>query len=101
MTNYKWNISLETGNEIAYSTIKNILLNHNNFKIKLNLLIDLLIDKTKHISIKNYKKRKNIVSFLTIQYGSFEKYIESVSYFTLNNNIVSYVDTDLNDWEYV
>ena len=101
MTKYKWNISLITGNEIAYSIIKNILLNHNNFKIKLNLLIDLLIDKTKHISIKNYKKRKNIVSFLTIQYGSFEKYIESVSYFTLNNNIVSYVDTDLNDWEYV
>ena len=101
MTNYKWNISLETGNEIAYSTIKNILLNRNNFKIKLNLLIDLLIDKTKHISIKNYNKRKNIVSFLTIQYGSFQKYIESVSYFILNNNIVSYVDTDLNEWEYV
>ena len=101
MTNYKWNISLKTANEIAYSTIKNILLNHDNFKIKLNLLIDLLIDKTKHISIKNYKKRKNIVSFLTIQYGSLEKYIESVSYFTLNNNIVSYVDTDLNEWEYV
>ena len=101
MTQYKWNISLTTGNEIAYSIIKNILLNRNNFKITLNLLIDILIDKTKHISIKNYKKRKNIVTFLTMQYGSFEKYIESVSYFTLNNNIVSYVDTDLNEWEYI
>ena len=48
--------------------------------------IDILIDKTKHIRIKNYKKTKNIVTFLTIQYGSFEKYIESESYFTLNNN---------------
>jgi len=29
------------------------------------------------------------------------KYIDSISHFTLNNNIVSYVDTDLNEWEYV
>ena len=101
MTKYKWNISLKTGKEIAYSTIKNVLLNRDNFKIKLNLLIDILINKTNHISIKNYKKRKNIVTFLTMQYGSFEKYIESVSHFTLDNNIVSYVDTDLNEWEYV
>ena len=101
MTKYKWNISIEEGNNIAYSTIKKILLNRTNFKITLSLLIDILIDKTKHISIKNYKKRKNIVTFLTMQYGSFEKYIESISYFTLNNNIVSYVDTDLNEWEYV
>ena len=87
MTNYKWNISLKTVNEIAYSTIKNILLNHDNFKIKLNLLIDLLIDKTKHISIKNYKKRKNIINFIRVNYGSIQEFIIKYPNIHIENNI--------------
>ena len=43
MTNYKWNISLEKGTEIAYSTIKDILLSNKDFKVKKNILIDILI----------------------------------------------------------
>ena len=101
MTKYKWNISLDEGNKIAYSTMKDTLLKSIDFSIKLNLLINILIDKTKDISIKNYKKRKNILTFLNVNYGSFENYIQTQSNFTLNNNIVSYVDTDLNDWEYI
>ena len=101
MTNYKWNISLEKGTEIAYSTLKDILLSNKDFKINKNILIDTLVEKTKDISIKNYKKRKNILTFLNINYGSFEKYIDSEPCFVLNNNIVSYVDSDLNEWEYV
>lgn len=101
MTNYKWNISLEKGTEIAYSTIKDILLSNKDFKVNKNILIDTLVEKTKDISIKNYKKRKNILTFLNINYGSFEKYIESDPNFVLHNNIVSYVDSDLNEWEYV
>ena len=101
MTNYKWNISLEKGTEIAYSTLKDILLSSQDFKVNKNILIDILIEKTKDLSIKNYKKRKNILTFLNINYGSFEKYIDSEPCFVLNNNIVSYVDSDLNEWEYV
>lgn len=101
MTNYKWNISLEKGTEIAYSTIKDILLSNKDFKVNKNILIDMLVEKTKDVSIKNYKKRKNILTFLNINYGSFEKYIESEPCFVLHNNIVSYVDSDLNEWEYV
>ena len=101
MTNYKWNISLEKGTEIAYSTLKDILLSNKDFKVNKNILIDILIEKTKDINIKNYKKRKNILTFLNINYGSFEKYIDSESCFVLHNNIVSYVDSDLNEWEYV
>ena len=101
MTKYKWNISLEEGNKIAYSTMKDTLLKSKDFKIKLNLLIDILIEKTKDISIKNYKKRKNILTFLNVNYGSIEKYIQTQSNFKLEKDIVSYIDLDLNDWEYV
>ena len=100
MTKYKWNISIDEGNNIAYSTIKNILLNDNNCKI--DILIDKLIEKTNNIIIKNYKKRKNILNFIRINHGSIKDFIKNQPHLEINeNNIVRYNDPDLNEWEYI
>lgn len=99
--NYKWNITLEDGSIIAYTNILDILLNCTNFKIQINLLIQKLLDKTNHIVIKNYKKKKNIINFIRINYGSIQKFINKYPYLSINNKYVFYSDPDLKEWEYI
>ena len=102
MNHCKWNITLEEGSTIAYSNILNILLNSTDYKIKINTLIDKLLDKTNHIIIKNYKKRKNIINFIKVNYGSIQEFIIKYPNIHIENNIyVSYTDPDLIEWEYV
>jgi len=100
MTKYKWNISIKDGNRIAYNTIIDILLTENNCKI--DALIDKLIENTKSIIIKNYKKRKNIIFFLRINHGSIKDFIKKQPDLEIDmDNIISYNDPDLYEWEYV
>ena len=98
---YKWNITLEEGSTIAYTNILNILLKCTDFKIQINVLIDKLLHKTNHISIKNYKKRKNIINFIRVNYGSIQEFINKYPNLNINNKFVFYSDPDLKEWEYI
>ena len=63
---FKWNISRSEGQILAYDSIKQILMESKNNLLELNELIVLINQRTKHLVIKNYTKRRNLINYLKI-----------------------------------
>ena len=74
---FKWNISQSEGKKLAYDSIKQILIESKNNLLELNELIVLINKRTKHIVIKNYTKRRNLINYLKVNYGSFINFLDN------------------------
>ena len=73
---FKWNISQSEGKKLAYDSIKQILIESKNNLLELNELIVLINQRTKHLVIKNYTKRRNLINYLKINYGGIVKFLD-------------------------
>ena len=108
--NYKWNISKEKGQKIVFDMIEEILKEQKNNSIEISELIFLLNHRTRHVNITNYKKKKNIINFVKINFGGIQQFIDNYDYFLLmhkNNKIIIKLNTinysidNFNDWVFV
>ena len=78
---FKWNISRSEGQKLAYDSIKQILMESKNNLLELNELIVLINQRTKHLVIKNYTKRRNLINYLKINYGGIVKFLDDYDIF--------------------
>ena len=77
MGNYKWNIDLEKGTQIAKETIIEII-KENNYLIDFNKLIILLNQRTKYLNLKNNNIKRTITNFLKSNYKGTLHFIETI-----------------------
>ena len=85
----KWNINLEKGNEIAHSTIIEILREHNS-PLALNELVFLLNSRAKCYKIHPNKKHNCFTKYLKVIHGGIVNFLDSFHIYgilTQNNKI--------------
>jgi len=99
---FKWNISRSEGQILAYDSIKQILIESKNNLLELNELIVLINQQTKHLVIKNYTKRRNLINYLKINYGGIVKFLDDYDIFGIikkeNKMYVKLIDDFLDEW---
>ena len=99
---FKWNISQSEGKKLAYDSIKQILIESKNNLLELNELIVLINQRTKHLVIKNYTKRRNLINYLKINYGGIVKFLDDYDIFGIlkkeNKMYVKLIDDFLDEW---
>ena len=99
---FKWNISRSEGQILAYDSIKQILIESKNNLLELNELIVLINQRTKHLVIKNYTKRRNLINYLKINYGGIVKFLDDYDIFGIikkeNKMYVKLIDDFLDEW---
>ena len=99
---FKWNISRSEGQKLAYDSIKQILIESKNNLLELNELIVLINQRTKHLVIKNYTKRRNLINYLKINYGGIIKFLDDYDIFGIikkeNKMYVKLIDNFLDEW---
>ena len=99
---FKWNISQSEGKKLAYDSIKQILIESKNNLLELNELIVLINQRTKHLVIKNYTKRRNLINYLKINYGGIIKFLDDYDIFCIikkkNKMYVKLIDDFLDEW---
>jgi hypothetical protein len=104
--NYQWNISKEEGRLIIYDLLYKILNEQKNNSIEFNELIFLLNNRSKHITLINHKKNKNIINFIKTNYGGLQQFIDDYDIFGIKKinkqtiiclceNLESF---NINDW---
>ena len=103
MIKYKWNISKEEGQRIVFSNLKDIFLLEKTNQIELNELIKKLLIKTKNIDFKNFKRKKNIINFIRINYGNLINLLDTnddygVRYIN-DTTYIYYFGDLLDEWE--
>ena len=105
MVKYKWNISKEDGRTIVFSNLKDIFSLEKTNQLELNDLIKKLLIKTKEIDFKNYKKKKNIINFIKINFGSFINLLDTNSdygiRFISDKTYIYYFGDLLDEWELI
>lgn len=84
MGNYKWNIDLEKGTQIAKETIIEII-KENNYLIDFNKLIILLNHRTKYLNLKNNNIKRTITNFLKYNYKGTLHFIETIEGIFIEN----------------
>ena len=84
MGNYKWNIDLEKGTQIAKETIIEII-KENNYLIDFNKLIILLNQRTKYLNLKNNNIKRTITNFLKYNYKGTLHFIETIEDIFIEN----------------
>ena len=107
--NYKWNISKEDGRLIVYDLIYKILNEQKNNSIEINELIFLLNNRSKHITLINHKKKKNITNFIKTNYGGMQQFIDDYDMFgikQINKQTIiclcsNFQNFDVNDWVFI
>tara|TARA_B100001093_G_C26556363_1_gene896722 strand:- start:196 stop:555 length:360 start_codon:yes stop_codon:yes gene_type:complete len=72
----KWNISIEQGNEIAHSILKDILY-QNKDPIPLDELIFLLNSRAKKYKIHNNRKHNCFTKYLKIVHGGIINFLDN------------------------
>jgi len=99
---FKWNISRSEGQILAYDSIKQILIESKNNLLELNELIVLINQRTKHLVIKNYTKRRNLINYLKINYGGIIQFLDDYDIFGIikkeNKMYVKLIDDFLDEW---
>ena len=73
--NYKWNISLEKGIEIAHTLIIDIL-RESNKPLSLNDLVFLLNSRSKEYKIHNNKKHNCFTKYLKVRHGGVVSFLD-------------------------
>lgn len=104
--NYKWNISIEEGKQIAFDSITDILKEKKENNIQINELILLLNNRTKNIKLFNNHKKKNITNFIKNNLHGIKSFIQTYDEFSLleknNETIIKLNKENLyNDWIFV
>ncbi len=72
----KWNISIEKGNEIAHSIIKDIL-QQNKEPVPIDELIFLVNNRAKKYKIHNNRKHNCFTKYLAINHGGIINFLDS------------------------
>jgi len=73
--NYKWNISLEKGIEIAHTLLINIL-RESKKPLPLNELVFLLNSRSKEYKIHNNKKHNCFTKYLKVRHGGVVSFLD-------------------------
>jgi len=75
--NYKWNISKEEGEIIVFKVIREILEEKKDNSMNYQELMLLIQNRTNHIDISHNKKKKSLLNFIRVNYGSIEQLIDT------------------------
>ena len=94
--NNKWNLSINKGESIIHDTLQNILTNSENNMIKINELIVLMNQQTKHIKFITNHKKKPLSTYIRCIYGSLIAFIDKYIIYALlekdNNTYVKLIE---------
>tara|TARA_B100000686_G_C16795254_1_gene981793 strand:+ start:1681 stop:2013 length:333 start_codon:yes stop_codon:yes gene_type:complete len=100
--NYKWNISKEKGGRMVFNTIECILKERKDNSIHIDELYFLISNRTKHTTITNNNKKKNIHNFIKVVYGGLVHFLDNYDDFMLrrvnDGYIVELNNRVINDW---
>jgi len=100
---HKWNITKSYGDKISYDMIYKVLYDYNDV-IDINILIQLLNEKTSHIDIKHNNKNINIVNYLKIANYGILRFIDDYEIFGVikkNNHTYIQLMEDYLEWEII
>tara|TARA_Y100000389_G_scaffold180901_1_gene196085 strand:+ start:369 stop:701 length:333 start_codon:yes stop_codon:yes gene_type:complete len=75
--NYKWNISKEEGETIVFKVIREILEEKKDNSMNYQELLLLIQNRTNNIDITHNKKKKSLLNFIRVNYGSIEQLIDN------------------------
>jgi len=81
--NYKWNISIEEGQNHILRIIKEILKEQKNQIIDYHELVLLMNNRSKQLTVTNNKKKKSLINFMNSNLGGLTQFIDNFNFLLL------------------
>ena len=75
--NYKWNISQKEGKTIVFKVIREILEEKKDNSMHYHELMLLIQNRTSSMDITHNKKKKSLLNFIRVNYGSIEQLVDN------------------------
>ena len=75
--NYKWNISQKEGKTLVLKVIREILEEKKDNSMNYQELMLLIQNRTSSMDITHNKKKKSLLNFIRVNYGSIEQLVDN------------------------